>query len=74
MDFGSLRKVTRVATQGSGGTDFPFYVKSFKFKYSNNSIDWLEYSEYGKTKVRIVFLVLSSFLEISCLNQSCPEI
>lgn len=51
VDFGSLRKVTRVATQGSSGTDFPFYVKSFQFKYSNTSTEWFEYSENGIAKV-----------------------
>ncbi|KAJ7391350.1 hypothetical protein OS493_018393 [Desmophyllum pertusum] len=50
VDFGSLRKVTRVATQGSSGTDFPFYVKSFQFKYSNTSTEWFEYSENGIAK------------------------
>ena len=53
VDFGSLRKVTRVATQGSYGSAFPFYVESFQFKYSNNSIDWMEYSENGIAKVRL---------------------
>lgn len=51
VDFGSLRRVTRVATQGSSGTVFPFYVKSFQFKYSNNSLEWTEYSENGIAKV-----------------------
>ncbi|XP_078374347.1 neuropilin-1a-like [Oculina patagonica] len=50
VDFGSLRKVTRVATQGSYGSPFPFYVESFQFKYSNNSVDWIEYSENGLAK------------------------
>ncbi|XP_068753099.1 uncharacterized protein [Montipora capricornis] len=49
VDFGSLRKVTRVATQGSAGM-ITFFVKTFKLKFSNNSIDWIEYSENGKTK------------------------
>ena len=40
-----------MATQGSSGTAFPFYVQSFQFKYSNNSLEWTEYSENGITKV-----------------------
>jgi len=40
-----------VATQGSSGTAFPFYVQMFQFKYSNNSLEWTEYSENGITKV-----------------------
>ena len=51
--------MTKIATQGSGGTDFPFYVESFQFKYSNNSMHWHEYSEYGKTKVSAKELVTS---------------
>lgn len=43
--------MTRVATQGSSGTEFPFYVESFQFKYSNNSLEWTEYSENGIAKV-----------------------
>lgn len=56
IDFGSLRKVTRIATQGSAGSDFPFYVESFQLKYSNTSIDWLDYSEHGQPKVTINLL------------------
>ena len=41
-----------MATQGSYGSSFPFYVESFQFKYSNNSVDWKEYSENGIAKVR----------------------
>lgn len=41
-----------MATQGSSGSAFPFYVESFQFKYSNNSLDWTEYSENGITKVK----------------------
>ena len=62
VDFGSLRKVTRVATQGSAESNFPFYVKSFKFKYSNDSIVWREYSEYGRTKVNRGFFFRSNLL------------
>ena len=40
-----------MATQGSSGTAFPFYVESFQFKYSNNSLEWTEYSENGIAKV-----------------------
>ena len=50
VDFGSLRKVTRVATQGSGS----FFVKNFQLKYSNNSIEWLDYRESGIIKVRMI--------------------
>lgn len=41
-----------MATQGSSGSAFPFYVESFQFKYSNNSLDWTEYSENGMAKVK----------------------
>ena len=40
-----------MATQGSSGTAFPFYVETFQFKYSNNSLEWTEYSENGIAKV-----------------------
>ena len=40
-----------MATQGSSGTAFPFYVESFQFKYSNSSLEWTEYSENGIPKV-----------------------
>ncbi|XP_031552774.1 lactadherin-like [Actinia tenebrosa] len=45
IDFGSLRRVTRIASQG--GHDVPYYVSGFKLKYSNNSIDWFWYEVNG---------------------------
>ena len=55
--------MTRIATQGSAGSDFPFYVESFQLKYSNTSIDWLDYSEHGQPKVTIN-LLKKSVMEI----------
>ncbi|XP_022796653.1 uncharacterized protein LOC111335073 [Stylophora pistillata] len=46
VDFGSLRKVTRVATQGAAS----FFVTRFQLKFSNNSIEWLDYTENGIIK------------------------
>ena len=39
-----------MATQGSGS----FFVKNFQLKYSNNSVEWLDYSENGIIKVRMI--------------------
>ena len=49
VDFGSLRKVTRVATQGASS----FFVTRFQLKFSNNSIEWLDYTENGIVKVKL---------------------
>ena len=57
--------MTRIATQGSAGSDFPFYVESFQLKYSNTSIDWRDYSEHGQTKVTINLLRVKSTSTVS---------
>ena len=43
IDFGSLKKVTRVATKG--GTNIAFYVSKFKLEYSNNTRNWTSYRD-----------------------------
>ena len=57
--------MTRIATQGSAGSDFPFYVESFQLNYSNTSIDWRDYSEYGQTKVTINLFRVKTTSKIS---------
>lgn len=59
IDFGSLRKVTRIASQG--GYNVPYYVSGFKLKYSNNSIDWIWYKVDGVEEVKnIEFIFIFS--------------
>ena len=49
IDFGSYRRVTRLATQGA--SDVPFYVTYFRLEYSNNSVTWHKYKENGHEMV-----------------------
>ncbi|XP_068755299.1 uncharacterized protein [Montipora capricornis] len=48
IDFGSLRKVTRISTMG-GYFSF-FFVTSFELEYSNNGLTWVRYRENGQVK------------------------
>ncbi|XP_031552764.1 lactadherin-like [Actinia tenebrosa] len=52
VDFGSLRRVTKVATQGAYTTESYtlFFVSTYKLSYSKNKIDWTEYAESGSVK------------------------
>lgn len=49
IDFGSLRRVTRMSTMG--GTLPFFYVSSYQLQYSLDGITWMDYHEKGKVKV-----------------------
>ena len=44
IDFGSLKKVTRVATKG--GTNPALSISKFKLEYSNNARNWISYRDY----------------------------
>jgi len=49
IDFGSLRKIARVATMGAYSIS-SFYVKTYKLEYSNNGLTWKQYRENGQVK------------------------
>ncbi|KAK3754817.1 hypothetical protein QZH41_002133 [Actinostola sp. cb2023] len=52
IDLASLHHVTRVAVQGghTATSSTLFFVKTYKLSFSNNSLDWFEYSENGIPK------------------------
>lgn len=52
IDFGSLRKVTRIATMG--GSYPTFFYTTFKLEYGRNGLTWEKYREYGQVKVSAV--------------------
>jgi len=43
VDFGSVKTVTQVATQGRPGTTHAQYVKTFSLSFSNDSTTWIDY-------------------------------
>ena len=49
IDFGSLRKVTRLSSMGGHGIDF--YVATYKLSHSKDGLTWIEYRENGQIKV-----------------------
>ncbi|EDO44680.1 predicted protein [Nematostella vectensis] len=52
IDFGSLRKVTRVAIQGaySGSRDVRFFTKAYTLSSSRTGLAWTGYTEDGTLK------------------------
>ncbi|EDO44679.1 predicted protein [Nematostella vectensis] len=52
IDFGSLRKVTRVAIQGaySGSRDVMFFTKAYTLSSSRTGLAWTGYTEDGTLK------------------------
>jgi len=58
IDFGSLKKVTSVATQG--GYNMPYFVTKYTLSYSNNSLVWTKYSIDGVVQVRLKINLLVS--------------
>lgn len=48
IDFGSLRRVTRMSTMG--GTLSFYFVKSYKLEYSLDGMTWVTYREKGQVK------------------------
>lgn len=57
IDFGSLRKITGIATQG--GYNMPYFVTKYTLSYSNSSIEWTKYTVDGVEKVN--FYIISPF-------------
>ena len=53
IDFGSLRKVTRIATMGAYIVT-SLFVTTFKLEYSRNGLTWEKYTENGQVKVSTV--------------------
>ena len=53
IDFGSLRKVTRIATMGAFRVT-SLFVTTFKLEYSRNGLTWEKYRENGQVKVSTV--------------------
>ena len=52
IDFGSLRKVTRLSTMGGYGSNFvDRYVATYKLSHSKDGLTWVEYRENGQIKV-----------------------
>lgn len=51
IDFGSLRKVTRLSSMGGQGVDF--YVATYKLSHSKDGLTWIEYRENGQIKVSL---------------------
>lgn len=52
IDFGSLRKVTRLSTMGGYGSFYyDRYVATYKLSHSKNGLTWVEYRENGEIKV-----------------------
>lgn len=49
IDFGSLRKVTRIATMGAYRVA-SLFVTTFKLEYSRNGLTWEKYTENGQVK------------------------
>lgn len=51
IDFGSLRKVTRLSTMGGYGSDrSDRYVATYKLSHSKDGLTWVEYRENGQIK------------------------
>lgn len=48
IDFGSLRRVTRMSTMG--GTLAVFFVNKYQLKYSSDGMTWVDYRENGEIK------------------------
>ena len=57
IDFGSLRKVTRLSTMGGYDSDrYKCYVATYKLSHSKDGLTWVEYRENGQIKVRVLNL------------------
>ncbi|PFX33767.1 Coagulation factor VIII [Stylophora pistillata] len=64
IDFGSLRRVTRMSTMG--GTYSFFYVKLYELKYSLDGMTWVDYREKlngPKSNKEAVYAVLAKLAE-----------
>lgn len=51
IDFGTLRKVTRLSTMGGYGLFSQYYVAMYSLAYSKSGLTWVEYRENGQVKV-----------------------
>ena len=52
IDFGSLRKVTRLSTMGGYDSHrYDRYVATYKLSHSKDGLTWVEYRENGQIKV-----------------------
>ena len=59
IDFGSLRRVTRMSTMG--GTLSFYFVKSYKLEYSLDGMTWVNYREKGQVKVIYIQIAFEAF-------------
>nr|KAF6410995.1 milk fat globule EGF and factor V/VIII domain containing [Rousettus aegyptiacus] len=53
IDLGSEKQVTGIITQGARDFGHIQYVAAYKLAYSNNGVDWTEYSDPGTSEGKI---------------------
>lgn len=53
IDLGSEKQVTGIITQGARDFGHIQYVAAYKLAYSNNGVDWTEYSDPGTSEGKV---------------------